>query len=68
MELFIGTILLPFTVCPSNFAKTAAIAKANQMELVFHLTVCMALGISFFILPVLTIISAVMGDLIFLHF
>ncbi|KAF3019098.1 exchanger [Penicillium rubens] len=67
-RLFIGATLLPFTSSLSNFAKTCVIAYDDRMGLVMHLTAETALGVGFFNLPALIIVSICIGHPMLLEF
>ena len=60
-RIFVGGVLLPFVTNVSNIIKTCLIARSSRMELVLHLTVETAIGLTFFTLPILIIASATVG-------
>ncbi|OJJ58042.1 hypothetical protein ASPSYDRAFT_46028 [Aspergillus sydowii CBS 593.65] len=55
---FFYGVLLPLSISAPGIIKTYHLAKAGQMDLVIHLTVDTAIGLSFFTLPILILFSA----------
>ncbi|KAL4928881.1 uncharacterized protein BDV17DRAFT_263030 [Aspergillus undulatus] len=60
--IFGGSVLLPAAISASGIVKTCNIARSGRMQLVIHLTVETAIGISFFTLPILILIDALMAN------
>jgi calcium/proton exchanger cax len=58
---FVGGVLIPASISASGIFKTCRIAKSGQMQLVLHLTIETAIGLSFFTFPILTIVSAILA-------
>lgn len=58
---FVGGVLFPLSISAPGIIKTYHLAKSGQMDLVIHLTVDTAIGLSFFTLPILIFVSANFG-------